>query len=100
LGNFIAVQLGNSTNIGGIFSVNIRQRFPEKTVEITQVEAITTSPHNSQLNNRLSFRVLPIEAVVNRQKDSLIPASKYRVLKRQLVEMKRHLNSLKEIRAL
>ncbi len=95
LGNFIAYQLGNYKDIGVIFSVKIRKRFPEKTVEITQVEAIPTYTQNYRLNNRLNFRVLPIEAVVNRQKDPLIPASKYRVLKRQLVEMKRHLKSLK-----
>ncbi|HAX77627.1 MAG TPA: capsular biosynthesis protein [Cyanobacteria bacterium UBA11372] len=94
LGNFIAYQLGNYKDIGVIFSVNIRKRFPEKTVEITQVEAIPTYTQNYRLNNRLNFRVLPIEAVVNRQKDPLIPASKYPVLKRQLVEMKRHLKSL------
>jgi len=88
LGNFIAYQLGNYKDIGGIFSVNIRKRFPEKTVEITQVEAIPTRTQNYRLNHRLSFRVLPIEAVVNRQKDSLIPASKYPVLKRQLIDMK------------
>jgi poly-gamma-glutamate capsule biosynthesis protein CapA/YwtB (metallophosphatase superfamily) len=98
LGNFIAYQLGNYKDIGVIFSVKIRKRFPEKTVEITQVEAIPTYTQNYRLNNKLNFRVLPIEAVVNRQKDPLIPASKYPVLKRQLVEMKRHLKSLGEIR--
>ncbi len=98
LGNFIAYQLGNYKDIGVIFSVKIRKRFPEKTVEITQVEAIPTYTQNYRLNNQLNFRVLPIEAVVNRQKDPLIPASKYPVLKRQLVEMKRHLKSMKEIR--
>ncbi|MFB2979688.1 CapA family protein [Microseira sp. BLCC-F43] len=96
LGNFIAYQLGNYKDIGVIFSVKIRKRFPEKTVEITQVEAIPTYTQNYRLNNRLNFRVLPIEAVVNRQKDSLIPASKYPVLKRQLIEMKRHLKSLSD----
>lgn len=95
LGNFIAYQLGNYKDIGVIFSVNIRKRFPEKTVEITQVEAIPTWTQNYRLNNKLNFRILPIEAVVNRQKDALIPASKYPILKRQLIEMKRHLKSLK-----
>lgn len=94
LGNFIAYQLGNYKDIGVIFSVKLRKRFPEKTVEITQVEAIPTYTQNYRLNNKLTFRVLPIETVVNRQKDPLIPASKYPVLKQQLFEMKRHLKSL------
>ncbi|WP_226593916.1 hypothetical protein [Microseira wollei] len=64
------------------------------------MKAITTSTQNYRLNNRLNFRVHGRETLVNRQKDSLIPASKYPVLKRQLIDMKRHLKSLKEIRDL
>ncbi|WP_226594634.1 hypothetical protein [Microseira wollei] len=60
------------------------------------MKAITTSTQNYRLNNRLNFRVHGIETLVNRQKDSLIPASKYPVLKRQLIDMKRHLNCLRD----
>ncbi|MCL1472687.1 CapA family protein [Argonema antarcticum] len=94
MGNFIAYQIGSYKDLGVIFSVNIRKRFPEKTIEITNVEAIPTWTHNYTLNNNLNFRVLPIEAVVNRKNDPLLPASKYPVLKNQLLDMKRHLKSL------
>jgi poly-gamma-glutamate capsule biosynthesis protein CapA/YwtB (metallophosphatase superfamily) len=91
MGNFIAYQLGHYKDLGVIFSVKIRKHFPEKTIEITQVEALPTYTQNYYLNGKLNFRVLPIEAVVTRPKDPLIPASKYPVLKQQLSEMKRHL---------
>jgi poly-gamma-glutamate synthesis protein (capsule biosynthesis protein) len=94
LGNFISYQLGNYKDLGVIFAVNIRKRFPEKTIEITKVEAIPTWTHNYKLNNKLNFRVLPIEAVVTKKNDQLLPAAKYPVLKKQLREMKSHLKSL------
>ncbi len=94
LGNFIAYQVGNYKDLGVIFAVNIRKRFPEKTIEITKVEAIPTWIHNYRLNNKLNFRVLPIEAIVTRKNDPLLPTTKYPVLKKQLLEMKSHLKSL------
>lgn len=94
LGNFISYQLGNYKDLGVIFGVNIRKRFPEKTIEITKVEAIPTWTHNYKLNNKLNFRVLPIEAVVTKKNDPLLPAAKYPILKKQLREMKSHLKSL------
>lgn len=94
MGNFIAYQLGNYKDLGVIFGVNIRKRFPDKSIEITKVEAIPTYTQNYQLNNKLNFRVLPIEAVVKAKKDPLIPNSKYPVLKQQLNEMNKHLKSI------
>lgn len=94
LGNFISYQLGNYKDLGVIFAVNIRKRFPEKEIEITKVEAIPTWTHNYKLNNKLNFRVLPIEAVVARKNDPLLPAARYPILKKQLLEMKSHLKSL------
>ncbi len=100
MGNFIAYQIGSYKDLGVIFSVNIRKRFPEKTIEITNVEAIPTWTHNYTLNNKLNFRVLPIEAVVTRKNDPLLPSTKYPVLKNQLLDMKRHLKSLNSDTAL
>lgn len=94
MGNFIAYQLGNYKDLGVIFAVNIRKRFPEKTIEITKVEAIPTYTQNYRLNNNLNFRVLPIEAVVKSKKDPLIPNYKYAALKQQLNEMNKHLKSI------
>lgn len=94
LGNFISYQLGHYKDLGVIFAVNIRKHFPEKKIEITKVEAIPTWTHNYKLNNKLNFRVLPIEAVVTKKNDPLLPAAKYPVLKKQLLEMKSHLKSL------
>ena len=94
MGNFIGNQSGEYRNLGVIFGVNIRKRFPEKTIEITNVEAIPTWIHKYNLNNRLNFRVLPIEAVVNRQKDPLLPKASYRGLKQKLITMNKHLKSL------
>lgn len=94
LGNFISYQLGNYKDIGVIFAVKLRKQFPEETVEITEVEAIPTWTHNYRLNNKLNFRVLPIEAVVTNKNDPFLPQSKYPVLEKQLVEIKSHLKSL------
>ena len=94
MGNFIAYQLGNYKDLGVIFGVNIRKRFPDKSIEITKVEAIPTYTQNYQLNNKLNFRILPIEAVVKAKKDPLIPNYKYPVLKQQLNEMNKHLKSI------
>lgn len=91
MGNFIAYQLGHYKDLGVIFTVKVRKHFPDKTIEITNVEAIPTYTQNYYLNGKLNFRTLPIEAVVTRPKDPLLPASKYPVLKQQLSDMKRHL---------
>ncbi|MFB2922881.1 CapA family protein [Aerosakkonema funiforme] len=94
MGNFIAYQVGNYKDLGVIFSVNIRKRFPEKTIEISNVEAMTTWTQNYRLNNKLNFRVVPIAAVVKTKKDPLIPTTYYPVLQKQLVQMNNHLKSL------
>ncbi|MBD2578115.1 CapA family protein [Oscillatoria sp. FACHB-1406] len=95
MGNFIAYQLGHYKDLGVIFKVKLRKQFPEETLTITKVEAIPTYTQNYTLNGKLNFRVLPIAATLSRPKDPLIPASKYPVLKEQLTDMNRHLNSLR-----
>lgn len=94
MGNFIANQSGKYRNLGVIFSVNLQKRFPEKTVEITKVDAIPTWVHKYPLNGKLNFRVLPIATVVNRPKYPLLPSSAYPSLKKDLTEMDKHLKSL------
>lgn len=95
LGNFIANQYGKYRNLGVIFSVKVRKRFPEKTLEIVQVEAMPTWVHKYRSNNRMTFRVLPLEPIVNRANDPLLPKSEYPALKNQLIEMNNHLKSMK-----
>ena len=94
MGNFISNQVGKYRNLGVIFSVKIRKRFPEKTIEITQVEALPTWTHKYSLYNKLNFRVLPIEAALSRQNDRLLSNRERPALKNQLIEMKNHLKSL------
>lgn len=94
MGNFIAYQVGKYKDLGVIFEVNIRKRFPEGTIEITEVEATPTWTHIYRRNNKLNFRVLPIEAIVTSKNDPLLPATQYPVLEKQLREMKSHLESL------
>lgn len=94
MGNFIGNQVGKHRNLGVIFSVKMRRRFPEGNVEITQVEAIPTWIYKYKRNNQLKFRVLPIEAVVTSSNNSLIPTPMYPVLENYLAEMNNHLKSL------
>jgi len=94
MGNFIGNQNGKYRNLGVIFAMKVRQRFPEKTVEITNVEAIPTWIHKYNLNGKLNFRVLPRSAALNRQNDPLLPNSLRPELKSQLGEMNSHLKSL------
>lgn len=91
MGNFIAYQVGNYKDLGVIFTVKLRKAFPEETIEIIDIEAIPTYIQNHNLNGKLNFRVLPIEATLNSPKDSLLPASRYPTLQQQLREMKRHI---------
>ncbi|MDY6781484.1 MAG: CapA family protein [Cyanobacteriota bacterium] len=97
MGNFIAYQVGNYKDLGAIFTVKVRKHFPEERIEITDVKAIPTYIQNYTLNGKLNFRVLPIETTVNHPQDSLLPASKYPILKQQLSEMKRHIEEFAPI---
>lgn len=94
MGNFISGQSKNYTDLGVIFQVTIRKRFPEKTTEITGIKTIPTWVHRYTLNDRVKYRILPLEKTVTQRKDSLLATSKYPVLKAYLQEMNTHLNSL------
>ena len=94
MGNFISGQTKDYTDLGVIFQVNIRKKFPEKTVEITGIKAHPTWVHRYTLNNQVKYRVLPLEQTVTQKKDSLLVTSQYPVLSGYLQKMNNHLNSL------
>jgi len=94
MGNFISGQTKDYTDLGVIFQVNIRKKFPEKTTEITEIKAIPTWVHRYPLNNQLKYRILPLQQIVTQKKDSLLATSQYPVLEESLQKMNKHLNSL------
>jgi poly-gamma-glutamate capsule biosynthesis protein CapA/YwtB (metallophosphatase superfamily) len=94
MGNFISGQTQDYTDLGVIFQVTIRKKFPEKTAEITGIKALPTLVHRYTLNNQLKYRVLPLEQTVTQKKDSFLATSQYPVLEAQLQKMNKHLNSL------
>lgn len=94
MGNFISGQTQDYTDLGVIFQVTIRKKFPEKTAEITGIKALPTWVHRYTLNNQVKYRVLPLEQIVTQKKDSLLATSQYPVLEAQLQKMNKHLNSL------
>ena len=94
MGNFISGQTQDYTDLGVIFQVTIRKKFPEKTAEITGIKALPTWVHRYTLNNQLKYRVLPLEQTVTQKKDSLLATSQYPVLSGYLQKMNKHLNSL------
>jgi len=94
MGNFISGQMKDYTDLGVIFQVTIRKKFPEKTAEITGIKAFPTWVHRHTLNNQLKYRVLPLEQTVTQKKDALLATSQYPVLSGYLQEMNKHLDSL------
>jgi poly-gamma-glutamate synthesis protein (capsule biosynthesis protein) len=94
MGNFISGQTKDYTDLGVIFQVNIRKKFPEKTAEIAGVKTFPTWVHRYTLNNKSNYRVLPLAKTVTDKKDSLLATSQYPVLKKYLQDMNNHLNSL------
>ena len=94
MGNFISGQTQDYTDLGVIFQVTIRKKFPEKTAEITGIKALPTWVHRYTLNNQLKYRVLPLEQTVTQKKDALLATSQYPVLSGYLQEINKHLDSL------
>lgn len=94
MGNFISGQMKDYTDLGVIFQVTIRKKFPEKTAEITGIKALPTWVHRYTLNNQLKYRVLPLEQTVTQKKDALLATSQYPVLSGYLQEINKHLDSL------
>ncbi len=94
MGNFISGQTKDYTDLGVIFQVSIRKKFPEKTTEVTGIKAIPTWVHSYTLNNKTNYRILPLETTITQKKDALLATSQYPVLKGSLQEMNNHLKSL------
>jgi poly-gamma-glutamate synthesis protein (capsule biosynthesis protein) len=94
LGNFISGQTKPYTDLGVIFQVNIRKKFPEKTAEITEVKTHPTWVQRYNSNNKLNYRILPLAKTVAQKKDPLLATSQYPVLQRYLQDTNNHLNSL------
>lgn len=94
MGNFISGQVGNYKDLGVIFTVKFRKKFPEKTVEIVKIEAIPTWVHRYQQQGKLNYRILPLETVVSRKNDPLLSQAEYPVLEKYLNEMNHHLELL------
>ena len=94
MGNFISYQIGNYKDLGVIFKVHLEKDFPSEEIEITGVEAIPTYIQNYRLNNRLNFRVLPLEETLKTQDDSLISPQQYSLFETYLNQMNTHLSSM------
>lgn len=92
MGNFISGQSKDYTDLGVIFQVTMRKKFPEKNTEITDIKTYPTWVHRYSLNNKLNYRVLPLAKTVTEKKDPLLATSQYPVLKRDLQDMNNHLN--------
>jgi poly-gamma-glutamate capsule biosynthesis protein CapA/YwtB (metallophosphatase superfamily) len=94
MGNFISGQTKDYTDLGVIFQVTMRKKFPEKTTEITDIKTYSTWVHRYSLNNKLNYRILPLAKTIAEKKDRILATSQYPVLKRNLQDMNNHLNSL------
>jgi poly-gamma-glutamate synthesis protein (capsule biosynthesis protein) len=94
MGNFISNQRGNYRDLGVIFQVKLRKKFPEKTVEITDIQATPTWVHRYLSNGKYQFRVLPLQATLAAKNDPLLTPQDYAQLQTYLDEMNSHLTSL------
>lgn len=94
MGNFISNQRENYKDLGVIFQVKLKKNFPDEIVEITEVDAIPTWVHRYWGNKNYQFRVLPIEATLQAENDSLLTASQYRKLAQDLEKMNDHIHSM------
>ena len=95
MGNFVSNQREKYRDLGIIFKLNILKNFPNKTIEIKDIQTVPTWVHRYDQNGKYQFRILPIEQVLKSRKDPLLSAGDYRQLEIDLNNMNRHLNSLK-----
>jgi poly-gamma-glutamate synthesis protein (capsule biosynthesis protein) len=95
MGNFVSNQREKYRDLGTIFKVNILKNFPDKTIEIKDIQTLPTWVHRYDQNGKYQFRILPIAQVLKSGKDPLLSAGDYRQLEIDLNNMNRHLNSLK-----
>lgn len=99
LGNFISNQgpdqgTAKYTDVGVIFSVNVKKHMPEETIEIDIDKAVPTWVHKYWENGKRQYRILPIEAVTVAKTDAILTQSQYALLDDYLEEMEVHLESL------
>lgn len=94
MGNFVSNQNGIYRHLGVMFSVTVRKRFPEGTVEIAEVEAIPTWTHRYNAGGKRQFRVLALPQTVADRADPLLAPTDYPKLAGYLAEMQAHLRSL------
>lgn len=94
MGNFVSNQRGNYKDLGVIFQVKLRKRFPEKTMEIAEVKALPTWVHRYSAQGQYQFRVLPLPTLLSTQNDPLLVPQEYPPLQAYLDQMNQHLTSL------
>lgn len=61
MGNFVSNQREKYRDLGLIFKVNILKNFPDKTIEIKDIQTLPTWVHRYEQNGKYQFRILPIE---------------------------------------
>lgn len=99
LGNFISNQgpdqgTAKYTDVGVIFSVNVKRYMPEGTIELAVEEAVPTWVHKYYDKGKRQYRILPIEATVASRNDPILNENQYGVLNAYLLEMEQHLGSM------
>ncbi|MDQ6418157.1 CapA family protein [Paenibacillus sp. LHD-117] len=95
MGNFISNQRGDSKDYGVIFKVNVKKNMSDKSVQLTEVEAIPTWVHRYRLDKSYRYRVLPVEATIAAADDKLLKPTDYEMLKRDFAMLTERLKSMK-----
>jgi poly-gamma-glutamate synthesis protein (capsule biosynthesis protein) len=101
LGNFISNQgpdqgTAKYTDVGVIFSVNVKKHFPEGTIELSVDAAVPTWVHKYYDKGKRQYRILPIEATLASRNDPMLNNGHYAMLDDYFQEMTRHLASMAE----
>ncbi len=101
LGNFISNQgpdqgTAKYTDVGVIFSLPITKQFPEEIVTLGEPETVSTWVHKYYENGKRKYRILPMEAVLANQNDTILQPYHYTMLEKYAAEMNSHLQSLTE----
>jgi poly-gamma-glutamate synthesis protein (capsule biosynthesis protein) len=99
LGNFISNQgpeqgTAEYTDVGVIFSVQVKKHFPAGTIELAVDSAVPTWVHKYYDNGKRQYRILPIEETLAARNDPILTDRQYTMLDGYLQEMTRHLHSM------
>lgn len=99
MGNFISNQdrflnKNKPTDVGVIFEVGIRKHYPDLTVELTGVKAISTYVHKYKDNGKLQYRVLPMENILSERNDDLLITKDYERIEAYYLEASSHVESM------